>query len=105
MEKKFNNNTKLNNLLLAIEDQLFTMCDTKDESISEIKRYITEFPKVSDFNIAQYGNLLIYYNDIYKFYADNGYKTMSKFSTEKLWNTYKNQVGYVARIIGKTKLI
>lgn len=99
---KFNKNSKLNGLLTEIESQLLTMCDTKDESISEIKRYIKEFPHETDFNIAQYGNLLVYYADIYKFYADNGYKSVSKFSTGKLWNTYKRQVGYVARIIYKT---
>lgn len=99
---KYSKNIKLNNVLNNIENQLLEMCDTKEESVSEIKRYIKEFPHETDFNIAQYGNLLVYYADIYKFYADNGYKSVSKYSTEKLWETYKRQVGYVARIIYKT---
>ena len=93
---KYSKNKKLNEVLTAIEKDLIYNLD-----ISDLRRYVKEFPNEIDFNIAQYGNLLCYYSDIYKFYEDCGYKTTEKFSTEKIWETYKRQVGYVARDLYK----
>ena len=92
---KYSKNAKLNTALNRIESSLIEL------GIDEVKRYISEFKKEPDYNIAQYGNLLCYYNELYNFYRSCGYKTTDKFSTEKIWNLYKNQVGYVARIIAK----
>ena len=70
-----------------------------DLGVDEIKRYYNEFRNEIDYNIAQYGNMLIYYNQIYDFYRSCGYKTTDKMTTDKIWELYKNQVGYVAKRI------
>ena len=90
--KKYSKNKKLNKVLTEIEyDIIYNL------GISDLRRYIKAYPNEIDFNIAQYGNLLVYYHDIYTFYASCGYKATSKFSADKIWETYKRQVGYVAR--------
>lgn len=89
---KFSKNKKLNTVLQAIYNGL-----TENLGSDEIKRYKREFKNEIDFNIAQYGNLLCYYNDIRQFYKDASYKSIDKFSNDKIWNIYKRQVGYVAR--------
>ena len=99
---KFSKNAKLNNALKGIYEQLkeFDTDIETGESTGEIKRYYNDFKHdkdAPDYNIAQYGNLLCYYSDIYKFYADCGYKTTSKFSAEKIWGVYLRQVGYIVR--------
>jgi len=91
--KKFSKNKKLNAVLFGIYE------DLQEFGLSEIKHYYNEFKNEADFNIAQYGNLLIYYADIREFYKNAGYKSMEKMSDSKIWDIYKNQVGYVARKI------
>lgn len=88
---KFSKNKKLNAVLTAIYD------DLQEFGTNEVKRYKSNFKNEADFNIAQYGNLLIYYNDIRQFYKNAGYKSLDKFSNDKIWNIYKRQVGYIAR--------
>jgi len=97
--KKYSKNKKLNTLLTGIEQQLFQMCDTKKESLNEIKRYMQDFKNKVDYNLAQYGNLIIYYSDVRKFYKRCGYKSIDNFSDGKIWEVYKRQVGFVARKI------
>lgn len=89
--KNYSKNAKLNSVLNAIESSLL------DFGIDEVKRYYNEFKHKSDYNIAQYGNLLVYYDDVYKFYREHGYKSTDKLSHSKIWETYKHQVGYVVR--------
>ena len=91
---KYSKNKKLNTLLQNIEKSLI-----ENLGIDEIKRYYNEFKNCSDYNIAQYGNLLIYYIDIRDLYIESGYSnsTISKMSDSKIWETYKRQVGYVVR--------
>lgn len=91
---KYSKNKKLNTLLQDIETSLID-----NLGIDEIKRYHDEFKNCSDYNIAQYGNLLIYYVDIRGLYIDSGYSanTINKMSDSKIWETYKRQVGYVVR--------
>ena len=91
--KNFSKNKKLNMVLNAIYN------DLQDLGEYEVKRYKTKFPCESDYNIAQYGNLLVYYYDVRKLYKNAGYKTLDKFSDNKVWEVYKRQVGYVARLI------
>lgn len=91
--EKFSKNKKLNGLLNDILDSL------KDLGIEEVKRYYNEFKGQKDYNIVDYGNLLIYYDDIRELYANNGYKSVQKMSDSKLYETYKRQVGYVVRFI------
>lgn len=91
--EKFSKNKKLNNALNGIYE------DLKEFGIGEIKHYYNEFKNEIDFNIAQYGNMLIYFYDIKEFYKNAGYKSMEKMSDSKVWEIYKRQVGYVARKI------
>lgn len=90
---KYSKNKKLNTLLQNIEESLI------DLGIDEVKRYYNEFKNCSDYNIVQYGNLLIYYVDIRNFYIECGYSnnTINKMSDYKIWEIYKRQVGYVVR--------
>lgn len=66
------------------------------ESLSEIKRYIENFPHEPDFNIVQYGNLLVYYDQLREFYHDCGCESMKDKNDDEVWETYKKNVGYVA---------
>ena len=88
---KYSKNNKLNKVLMKIESDLL------DLGLNEVKRYYNTFKNEVDFNIVQYGNMLIYYNDIYNFYRSCGYKSTDKMSTNKIWDLYKNQVGYVTK--------
>lgn len=91
--EKFSKNKKLNGVLNDILDSL------KDLGIEEVKRYYNEFRGQKDYNIVDYGNLLIYYEDIRELYANNGYKSILKMSDSKLYETYKRQVGYIVRFM------
>lgn len=97
---KYSKNVKLNTVLNEIEEQLNCL------ELSEIARYIREFPDEPDYNIAQYGNTLIYYYEIRNMYTSAGYKSFmeNKISNSKMWEIYKRQVGYVARELVKTFL-
>ena len=88
--RKFSKNVKLNTALNGIYE------DLQEFGIEEIKHYYNEFKNEVDFNIAQYGNLLIYYYDIKEFYKKAGYKSFEKMSDSKVWEIYKRQVGFVA---------
>ena len=88
---KFSKNAKLNAILTSIFED---MQELGNETIQHYKR---EFPHKGDYNIAEYGNLLIYYCDIRKLYEDAGYKSILKWSNSRIWETYKRQVGYIAR--------
>jgi hypothetical protein len=95
---KYSKNVKLNAVLNQIEDNL------KYLELPEIARYMQDYPNEPDYNIAQYGNMLIYYWEIRKMYIKAGYKTFenNKISDSKMWEIYKRQVGYVARELMKT---
>ena len=95
---KYSKNTKLNTVLNQIEENLLQF--GKDE----IKRYMKEYPNEPDYNIGQYGNMLVYYWEIRKMYIKAGYKSFcdNRISDNKMWEIYKRQVGYVARQIMKT---
>lgn len=88
---KYSKNKKLNSVLMEIEEQLLEL------GIEEVKRYKNEFKNEIDYNIAQYGNLLIYYEDIKDMYNNAGYKSMRNYSDTKIWEIYKRQVGYITR--------
>lgn len=91
MKNKYSKNKKLNEVLTRIEGQLL------DLGLDEIKHYKKYFSNEIDYNIVQYGNLLVYYCDIRKMYRDCGYKSLDKMNGPKVWEIYKRQVGYVAR--------
>lgn len=97
---KYSSNKKLQTVLSGIEEQILQIGDGDAAvALAEIARYKKNFPKEPDYNLAQYGNLLVYYSDIYDFYRAAGYKSTDKFSADKIWATYLRQVGYVAREI------
>ena len=90
IKMKYSKNAKLDKVLNTIEEQLLEL------GLEEVKHYYNEFKWESDYNIAQYGNLLIYYVEVKEMYANCGYKSMEKMSDGKVWEIYKRQVGYVA---------
>ena len=95
---KYSKNVKLNTVLNQIED------DLKWLELAEIARYMQNYPNEPDYNIAQHGNLMIYYSVIRDMYISAGYKTFegNKISDSSMWEIYKRQVGYVARELMKT---
>jgi len=99
-KREFSSWKKLENVLQVIKHDLLKICDTKKKSLNEIKRYYKEFKREPDYNIAQYGKLLISDYDIRKMYKKAGYRSsIDRMSVSKLWDTYLNQVGYVVRHI------
>lgn len=80
-----------------LQKALETIYEDLQELGGDVARYKKEFPRESDFNICQYGNMLVYFNDIKDFYKACGYKSVDKWSDEKAWNIYKCQTGFVAR--------
>lgn len=89
--KKLSKNAKLNNVLNSIYDDLMEL------GIEEVKRYYNEFKYETDYNLYQYGNVLIYNDDIRELY--NEYKSLKKASMDKIIEIYKRQVGYIARMM------
>ena len=88
--KKFSNNPKYNAVANEIYNDLLNIHDSEKESREEIEHYKREFPREPDFNLAQYGNLLIYYYDIREMFARCGYSnnTMKSISNSPLWEMY-----------------
>lgn len=98
---EFSANKKLEKLLKSIKDNMLnSMGATKKEAIEQIRYYAKNFPRETDYNIVQYGNLLIYYGDVRDMYKKAGYgSTIDRMNDDKLWETYKRQAGYVARYL------
>ena len=95
--KAFSKNNKLNKVLNDIYNSLLNLSDTRKESINKIKHYKDNFPEELDYNLYQYGNLIIYDGDIKDLYKD--YKSLHKSSVEKIREIYKRQIRYVANYI------
>lgn len=74
--EKFSPNKKLNTVLNDIYNQLLEICDSKKDSVQQVKYYKKNYPKEVDFNIAQFGELLCYYDDVRKMYVDAGYASI-----------------------------
>lgn len=90
---KWSVNAKLNNVLTEIQN------DLEEMGMNEVLRYYTEFNRSKDYNIVMYGNLLVYYDQVRDMYKKAGYKSIDRMSNAKIWEIYKSQVGYVARIL------
>ena len=99
----FSKNKKLNNVLNQIHASLLKIHDTEEESIVEISHYKKNFPKETDYNLYQHGNLLIYDEGIRDLYK--GYSSLQGISVDALVNIYKRQVGYVANYILSKKSV
>lgn len=87
----------LNAVLNRILEQLLSIHDTKEESIKEVFHYMKNFPRETDYNLYQYGNLLIADCDIRNLYKD--YKSLQKVSDEKIRAIYMRQIRFVANWI------
>lgn len=96
---EFSPNRKLNTLLSDIRDSIIDRFDSEEDMFVEIARYKNDFKREPDFNFVQYGNLLVYYDDVRDFYKSAGYadSTINKMSDDEIWDLYKRQVGYVLR--------
>ena len=94
---KFSQNAKLNKVLNDIYNSLLNLSDTRKESINKIKHYKDNFSKELDYNLYEYGNLLIWDGDMKDLYKD--YKSLQKSSIKSIRNIYKRQVRYVANYI------
>ena len=94
---KFSKNAKLNNVFNSIYTDLLQIHDTESGSIQEIKHYKSNFPKKLDYNLYQYGNVLIYNHEIKELYSS--YKSLKNAYIEKLIGIYKRQIRYVANYI------
>lgn len=70
----------------------------EDLGLEEVKHYFEEpsFKRESDYNIVQYGNLLIYYDDVRDLFKECGY-AVKWYSDDKLWESYKRLVGSITR--------
>ena len=79
--KKYSKNKKLNDVLTRIENQLLEL------GLDEVKHYKKSFPNEIDYNIAQYGSVLVYYSDVKQMYKDCGYKSLEKMSDENEYNS------------------
>ena len=95
----FSKNVKLNGVLNDIYTQLLEMCDTENESISNIKRYAKEYSKETDYHIADSACLIVSNYDVLAMYKKYGYVSLGRLSVYARWNIYKRQVGYVVRYI------
>lgn len=93
---KYSKKVKLNTVFNQIEEQL------KCLELPEIAHYIREFPYEPDYNIAQYGNVLVAYQDVRMMYINAGYKSVMEMPDSFTWEIYKRHVGYVARELVKT---
>lgn len=103
---KYSKNKKLNTLLNCIEsDVINAFNDDKDgkdgahEVIESLEYYKKYYPGEIDYNTAQGGHLLVYFYQVYDLYRNCGYKITEKFSSSKIWETYRRQVGYVCNEI------
>lgn len=84
----------------------------EDLGTDEVKRYMNAFPRETDYNLVQYGNMRIYYSEIREMYVNAGAKQYSetykrarngnaagdyKISDDQLWEFYKRDVARIAR--------
>lgn len=96
----WSNDKKLNKWLGQIAVRLLEMCDRYDESLRQIQCYVAEFPKATDYCIAEHGNLLVRPLDINYHRSACGYQEKySEANDATIWDLYKRQVGYVARTL------
>lgn len=76
---------KKSKLITAVYYQLLDMGE------EEILHYVHEFRNYIDYNIVQYGNLLIYYTDIAELMESCEYKVQN-YTNDQIWNYYKKIV-------------
>lgn len=105
--ERIDNVKKANILLNNIYDDIMDNENLTYNNFYELKRYFTTFKSEPDYNVAQYGNLLIYYWQVRELFTESGYKYASdklkngefKISDDVLWLRYKQLVGRVVDYI------
>lgn len=80
----------------------------------EVRHYMRAFRNEPDYNLVQYGEMRVYYDDVRDLYIRAGYPTAAatykraprrnggrrgdwKVSDSEIWTWYRNDVGRVAR--------
>lgn len=73
----------------------------------EVRHYVSGFPREIDYNLVQYGEMRVYYDEIRDMYANAGYNRVTevykrasrnaergdyKVSDSELWDMYKRDV-------------
>lgn len=101
---KFSKSAKRDYVMQDIAEDLQPMGEN-------VRRYRKEFPYEVDYNLAQYGNLRVYYDEIRDLFIRAGYTEMAerykrnrgdnergdwKISNGKVWDIYKHMVREVA---------
>lgn len=89
---KLSKNKKLNKVLLDILIDLVELDEYGE--LNEVERYRKNFPNEIDYNIFQYGNMRVYWSEIFDLYKD--YNSLKNASAEKLESIYKRQIRYIA---------
>ena len=97
-------NPKLNAVMKSIELQLLSKGTEKQEALQIIRQYIKAFNKEPDYNLAQYGGMLVSPYDVRELNIQCGYSVASQnnISDERIWYEYLLRVGLVARELIKT---
>lgn len=99
IKNRFSKNRKTDGLMRDIEQHILYNFDYNfDDAVKELKRYKDEFWNVVDYNYAQYGNLLVYYKDVRKFYEESGYNLRTVNDTF-LWKRYLMDVRRVINVM------
>lgn len=82
--------------------------DLLELGVDEVRRYRDEFRRELDYNLAQYGNLLVYYYQVRDFLISCGYTKYGetfkqknkrgayKINDDEIWNYYKGLVRVAA---------
>ena len=98
---------KLDNagLMQDIEESLLSMRDTEEESITDVLLYSQDHADEVDFMIAQHGNLLIGFNDVFRLYREHGLTTVDDMPINVVWEMYRRDVGIAARRILNNHLL
>jgi hypothetical protein len=96
---KYSINPNLNAVMNSIEAQLLSKGKNEQESLQIIKRYMDTFPKEPDYNLAQYGGMLVSPYDVRELNIKCGYSAVvqNKISDGRVWNEYLLRVGRVAK--------
>lgn len=103
---KYSKNAKTDYVYQDIADYLQELGE------DEVKHYMDGFPHEVDYNLAQYGNMRIYYYEIRELFDRAGYMHMMDkrkdgewvISDGELWERYKWCVGHMAWRMIREKL-
>lgn len=94
---KYSELPNLDKVLVSIEESIWDIYKTKEECLNELKRYAKAFPHEPDYNVAQYGRLLVSSYQVREMYNECGYKPKSELNDDQIWELYLHQVGHVVK--------